>query len=82
MELINTKIINTIKNAESFFIALNNYRVKGKLNLNDKFYELVLYIYNSTFDLLKENNNYTLGNLMIILSQTFYKENGKEKILI
>ena len=82
MELINTKIINTIKNAESFFIALNNYRVKGKLNLNDKFYELVLYIYNSTFDLLKENNNYTLGNLMIILSQTFYKENGKEKIYI
>lgn len=82
MELINTKIINTIKNAESFFIALNNYRVKGKLNLNDKFYELILYIYNSTFDLLKENNNYTLGNLMIILSQTFYKENGKEKIYI
>ena len=82
MELINTKIINTIKNAESFFIALNNYRVKGKLNLNDKFYELVLYIYNSTFDLLMKDNNYTLGNLMIILSQTFYKENGKEKIYI
>ena len=82
MELINTKIINTIKNAEAFFIALNNYRVKGKLNLNDKFYELVLYIYNSTFDLLMKDNNYTLGNLMIILSQTFYKENGKEKIYI
>ena len=82
MELINTKILNTIKNAESFFIALNNYRVKGKLNFNDRFYELILYIYNTTQDLLMKNNNYGLGNLMIILSQTFYKEIDGKKIYI
>ena len=82
MELINTKILNTIKNAESFFIALNNYRVKGKLNFNDKFYELILYVYNTTQELLMKNNNYGLGNLMIILSQTFYKEIDGKKIYI
>ena len=82
MELINTKILNTIKNAESFFIALNNYRVKGKLNFNDRFYELILYVYNKTQDLLMKSNNYGLGNLMIILSQTFYKEIDGKKIYI
>ena len=81
-EVINTKIINTIKNAESFFIALNNYRVTGKLNFNDKFFELILYIYNTTQNLLMKNNNYILGNLMIILSQTFYKEKDGKKIYI
>ena len=82
MELVNTKILNTIKNAESFFIALNNYRVKGKLNFNDKFYDLILYVYNTTQDLLMKSNNHGLGNLMIILSQTFYKEIDGKKIYI
>ena len=82
IEVINTKILNNIQNAESFFITLNNYRVSGKWNFNEKFYELLIYIYNTTQNLLMKDINYKLANMMIILSQTYYKEKEGKKIYI
>ena len=82
MESINTKIVNNIKNIESFFYVLNNYRVSGKLNFNEKFYDIVVYIFNKAQDLLIKNNNTKLEDLMIILSQTYYKEINGKKIYI
>ena len=83
MESINTKIVNNIKNIESFFYVLNNYRVSGKLNFNEKFYDIVVYIFNKAQDILIKNNNTKLEDLMIILSQTYYKEiNGKKIYLL
>ena len=81
-DLINTKIVNNIQNAESFFITLNNFRVSGKLNVNENFYDLLIYIYTTTQNLLMKNINYKLANTMIILSQTYYKEKKGKKIYI
>lgn len=82
LEIINAKILNNILNAESFFLMLNNYRSTGKLDFNEKFYEIIIYIYNITQNLLMKSSNYKLGNLMLILSQTFYKEVKGKKIYI
>ena len=81
-DLINTKIVNNIQNAESFFITLNNFRVSGKLNVNENFYDLLIYIYTTTQNLIMKNINYKLANTMIILSQTYYKEKKGKKIYI
>ena len=81
-DLINTKIVNNIQNAESFFITLNNFRVSGKLNVNENFYDLLIYIYTTTQNLLMKDINYKLANTMIILSQTYYKEKKGKKIYI
>jgi len=82
MEIIDTKILNNILNAQSFFLMLNNYRATGKLNFNEKFYEIILYIYDTTQKLLMKKSNYKLGNIMLVLSQTFYKKIKGEKIYI
>ena len=82
MESINTKIVNNIENIDSFFHAMNNFRVNSKLKFNEKFYDIVVYIFNKAQDLLIKNNNTKLEDLMIILSQTYYKEINGKKIYI
>ena len=83
MESINTKIVNNIKNIESFFYVLNNYRVSGKLNFNEKFYDIVVYIFNKAQDILLNQRNNEIEDLLIILPQTYFKEiNGKKIYLL
>ena len=82
IESINNKIVNNLKNIESFFIALNNYRSQGKIQLTDKFYDIVIYVYNKAQDLLINTNNKRLEDLMLILSRTYYKEIKDKKIYI
>ena len=75
--------MNNIGNVEVFFICLNNYRVSGKINLTEKIYDLLTYIYNKVQDKLVKNTNKKIEGLMIILSQTYYKEiNGKKIYLL
>ena len=82
IDKINGKITNNIRNIESFFTALNNYGTVGKIKFNEKFFEIVVYIYNKAQDILIKNNNAKLADLMIILSLTYYKEINGEKIYL
>ena len=82
MESINTKIVNNIKNIESFLLVLNNYRATGKINFNEKFFDIVVYIYNKAQDLLIKNSNKKIEDLMVILSQTYYKKIDNKKFYL
>ena len=82
IESMNNKIVNNLKNIESFFLVLNNYRAQGKVKLIEKFYDLVIYVYNKAQDLLIKTNNKKLEDLMLILSRTYYKEISGKKIYI
>ncbi len=86
IDSINKKILNNMKNIEKFYIALNNYRVRGKIKFTEKFYDLIIYIYKKTQDeILKDNkkdNDIKVSNLMLILSQTYYKEIDGKKVYI
>ena len=79
---INDKILNNIENTESFFIALNNYRSKGKINLVDKFYDILIYIYNKAQNFLLNTEHKKLEDILLILSQTYYQEKEGKKIYI
>ena len=68
---------------ETFFICLNNYRTSGKIQFSEKFYDLIIYIYNKVQEELLKNSNKKLESLMLILSQTYYKIiNGKKIYLL
>ena len=82
IESMNNKIVNNLKNIESFFLVLNNYRAQGKVKLIEKFYGLVIYVYNKAQDLLIKTNNKKLEDLMLILSRTYYKEISGKKIYV
>ena len=82
IESMNNKIVNNIKNIESFFLALNQYRANGDSKLSSKFYDLVVYVYNKAQELLVKAGNKRLEDLMLILSRTFYKEIDGKKIYI
>ena len=82
IESMNNKIVNNIKNIESFFLALNQYRANGDSKLSPKFYDLVVYVYNKAQELLVKAGNKRLEDLMLILSRTFYKEIDGKKIYI
>ena len=71
LQSINSKIINNLINIEKFFVALN-----------EKFFDLVIYIYNEANNLLIKNMDFKLEDLMIILSQTYYKVNNGQKVYI
>ena len=83
MESINTKIVNNIENIDSFFHAMNNFRVNSKLKFNEKFYDIVVYIFNKAQDILLNQRNNEMEDLLIILPQTHTKEiNGKKIYLL
>jgi len=82
IESINNKILNKIENLKVFFISFNNYRASGKISLFEKFYELIVYIYKKTLDKLMETSNKKIEGLLLILSQTYYKEINGNKIYI
>ena len=82
IESINTKILNRIETIEVFFICLNSYRASGKINLTKKFYDLLIYIYNKVQDELIKNSNKKIEDLMLILSQIYYKEINGEKVYL
>ena len=67
---------------KEFYLVLNNHRGKGKNQFSDKLFELSVYIFNKTLDFLFQTRNLELEDLMIILSQTFFKEEKDKKIYI
>ena len=78
----NEKILNNFENMKEFYIVLNNHRGKSKNQFSEKLFELCIYIFQKTLNFLLQNRNLELEDLMIILSQTFFKEeNGKKNYI-
>ena len=78
----NEKILNNFENMKEFYIVLNNHRGKSKNQFSEKLFELCIYIFQKTLNFLLQKRNLELEDLMIILSQTFFKEeNGKKKYI-
>ena len=65
-----------------FFLLLNNYRAKGKYELNEKTFNIYIQIFNMTQDFLLEKKDASLENLIIILSQTFFIKKNMNKYYI
>ena len=78
IELLNNNEINMHK----FFLLLNNYRAKGKYELNEKTFNILVQIFNMTQDFLLEKKDASLENLIIILSQTFFITKNVNKYYI
>ena len=79
---VNDKILNNFENMKEFYLVLNNHRGRGKNQFSNKLFELLVYIFNKTLYYLLQSKDLDLEDLMIILSQTFYKEENGEKIYI
>ena len=79
---INEKILNNTNNIKSFFITFNNYRANGKTKIFDKFYDLIIYIYTKVEDGFLNKRDKTIVDIMLILSQTYFKEIKNKKIYI
>ena len=79
-------LIELLKNNEinmhKFFLLLNNYRAKGKYELNEKTFNILVQIFNMTQDFLLEKKDASLENLIIILSQTFFIKKNVNKYYI
>ena len=81
IQSINEKILNNISNIETFFITLNNFRGGGKNQFPPNLYDTMIYIYNKTLSFLLTNPNRELEDLIIILSQTYYKKIDEKKYI-
>ena len=82
IKLIEEKILNNIANIEAFFLELNNYRSYGRIKFSEKFFSLIIFIYKKTQDILLNKTDKNIIDLMLILSQTYYKEINNKKIFI
>ena len=76
-------LIELLKNNEGnihkFFILLNNFRTTGRYEIKERTYNILIKIFNMTQDFLLEKRNLFLGNLIIILSQTFFIMKNEKK---
>ena len=79
---IDEKILSNIENTKIFFVILNNFRSKAKNLFSPKLYDIIIYIYNKTLDYLLVNSDNNLEDLMIILSQTYYKIIEGQKVYL
>jgi hypothetical protein len=79
---VNDEILNNFENMKEFYLVLNNHRGRGKNQFSNKLFELLVYIFNKTLYYLLQVKDLDLEDLIIILSQTFYKEENGEKIYI
>ena len=66
------ELLKKRKNFFHFLIFLNNYRTTGKYKLPERVYNIIIKILNIIEDDLMKNMEFTLENLCLILSQTFY----------
>ena len=75
-------LLNNEKNINKFFLMLNNYRATGCYETSERAYNILINIFKLVADYLMKNNDITIENLIIILSQTFYILKDGEKIYI
>lgn len=81
-QTVNDKILNNFENMREFFLVLNNHRGKGKNKFSNELYKLVVFIFQKTLYYLLQTPDLELEDLIIILSQTYFKEENGKKIYI
>ena len=77
MDLI--ELLNIHENRIIFLQKFSDYRARGKFVLCDKDYILLSQLYNIICDKIKKDSDYHAAEMVIILSQTYYIEEGKKR---
>lgn len=75
-------LLNKKENIYKFFLILNNYRTKGQYEMKERLFNILIDIFKHVIDYLIKSKNRETENLIIILSQTFYLIEEKERIYI
>lgn len=65
-----------------FLQKLSDYRARGKFYLDQKDYNLLLHYFNLIADKVRDNLDYHCGEMIIIISQTYFYEQNDKKIYI
>ena len=73
------ELLNTHENRIIFLQKLSDYRGRGKFVLCQKDYILLSQLFNIICDNIKKDSDYHAMELVIILSETYYAEDGKRK---
>ena len=73
-DLIN--LLNTHESRIIFLQKLSDYRSRGNFYLDKADYDILLKYFNIIADKVKENMDYHCGEMLIILSQTYFIEEG------
>ena len=77
MDLI--ELLNVHENRIIFLQKLSDYRTKGKYVLCDKDYILLSQLFNNISEKIQRDNDYHTAEMVIILSATYFIEEGKRK---
>lgn len=77
MDLI--QLLNVHENRIIFLQKLSDYRARGKFVLCDKDYILLSQLFNIISDKIQKDNDYHTAEMVIILSETYFIEEGKRK---
>jgi hypothetical protein len=73
-----TNLLNNHESRIIFLQKLSDYRAKGKFYLDQKDYDIILKYFNIIADKVKDNMDYHCGEMIIILSQTYFIEIGEK----
>ena len=73
------ELLNIHENRIILLQKLSDYRARGKFILCEQDYEFLSKIFNIMSDQIKKDNDYHTAEMVIILSATYYIEDGKRK---
>jgi hypothetical protein len=77
-----TELLDTHENRIIFLQKLSDYRARGKFVLCDKDYILLSQLFNILSEKIQKDADYRTAEMVIILSQTYFIEEGTKKIYI
>ena len=77
-----TELLDTHENRIIFLQKLSDYRARGKFVLCDKDYILLSQLFNIISEKIQKDADYRTAEMVIILSQTYFIEEGTKKIYI
>ena len=75
------KMLENIENRKIFFEALNQYRIEGIFELKQKTFDELSFLLNYIIKIAYIDEDYDSFKSIIILSQTFYLTNKKDKFI-
>ena len=73
------ELLNIHENRIIFLQKLSDYRGLGKFVLSDKDYFLLSELFNITGDKIKRDSDFHVAELLIVISETYYMEDGNRK---
>ena len=79
-ELIDFKeLLNIHENRVIFLQKLSDYRGLGKFVICDEDYDILSELFNITGDTIKRDSDFHVAELLIVISETYYMEDGNRK---